>query len=35
VYEALVAGERDRAAELIDSHIDSAWAERRELQPRT
>ena len=35
VYEALAAGESDRAADLIASHIDSAWAERRETQPRT
>ena len=35
VYEALAAGDSDRAADLIASHIDSAWAERRELQPGT
>jgi DNA-binding FadR family transcriptional regulator len=35
VYEALAAGEGERAAELIASHIDTAWAERRGLHPET
>jgi DNA-binding FadR family transcriptional regulator len=29
IYDALAAGDGDRAAELIAAHIDSAWAERK------
>lgn len=35
VYEALAAGDGERAADLIAAHIDSAWAERRGLQHST